>query len=309
MEPSSLQREWSRSREPTARSTPRFVVPQQPSFPLPQAQRRPPVAKTVTTGPVLVFVAGVEGTGHHMLCAALTPRHPHCRDEPCFKVDKRLDALVRQCPNAPMHHVCANAPMRCATTPMCQCANADTRPRLHSERRVARRSRGAARAAARLPPATERARQRLASADDDAVHGHARLGSRFETLVPRRHAVPRARLRESAARVLHEHPHVHSRRHVHTCMRLCMCKQTHHASYPSGRRARRPRTPTWRCSPSLPRRRASTCASSPSRASWRAPPALACSPTPPGPPPGRRSPRSTGGERSRPAIPTAVEHH
>ena len=172
-----LQQEWSRSREPTTRSTPRdhhAVMPQQPSFPLPQAQRRPPVAKTVTTGPVLVFVAGVEGTGHHMLCAALTPRHPHCRAEPCFKVDKRLDALVRQCPNAPMHHA---APMhRCATTPMCQCANADTRPRLHSERRAARRSRGAARAAARLPPATERARQRVASADDDAVHGQARLG-------------------------------------------------------------------------------------------------------------------------------------
>lgn len=104
-------------------------------------------------------------------------------------------------------------------------------------------------------------------------------------------------------------PHVHSRRHVHTCMRVCMCKQTHRASYPSGRRARRPRTPTWRCSPSLPRRRASTCALSPSRASWRAPPALACSPMPRGLPPGRRSPRSTGGGRSRPAIPTAVEHH
>ena len=77
-----LQREWNRSREPTTRSTPRdhhAVMPQQPSFPLPQAQRRPPVAKTVTNGPVLVFVAGVEGTGHHMLCAALTPRHPHCR--------------------------------------------------------------------------------------------------------------------------------------------------------------------------------------------------------------------------------------
>ena len=211
-----LQREWSRSREPTTRSTPRFVMPQQPSFPLPQAQRRPPVAKTVTTGPVLVFVAGVEGTGHHMLCAALTPRHPHCRTEPCFKVDKRLDALVR---HAPM----PQCTMRAPTTPMCQCANADTRPRLYSERRVARRSRGGDRAAARLPPATERARQRLASADDDAVHGHARLGSRFKTLVPRRHAVPRARLRESAARVLHGHAacaqqtaraHVHARVHV-----------------------------------------------------------------------------------------------
>ena len=133
-----LQREWSRSREPTTRSTPRdhhAVMPQQPSYPLPQAQRRPPVAKMVTNGPVLVFVAGVEGTGHHMLCAALTPRHPHCRAEPCFKVDKRLDALVRQCPNAPMHHACANAPMRHYA--MCPCANADTRPRLHSERRAA----------------------------------------------------------------------------------------------------------------------------------------------------------------------------
>ena len=97
----------SRSREPATRPMPRFVTPQQPPFPLPQtqhAQRRPPVAKTVTTGPVLVFVAGVEGTGHHMLCAALAPRHPHCRAAPCFKVDKRLDALVHQCQtNAPMH--------------------------------------------------------------------------------------------------------------------------------------------------------------------------------------------------------------
>jgi hypothetical protein len=94
----------SRSREPVTRSTPRFVTPQQPPFPLLHAQRRPPVAKTVTTGPVLVFVAGVEGTGHHMLCASLAPRHPHCRAAPCFKVDKRLDALV----HAPMHQ-CTHA--------------------------------------------------------------------------------------------------------------------------------------------------------------------------------------------------------
>ena len=91
----------SPQREPATRPMPRFVMPQQPPFPLPHAQRRPPVAKTVTTGPVLVFVAGVEGTGHHMLCAALAPRHPHCRAAPCFKVDKRLDALVHQCTNAP----------------------------------------------------------------------------------------------------------------------------------------------------------------------------------------------------------------
>ena len=101
----------SRSREPATRPMPRFVTPQQPPFPLPQtqhAQRRPPVAKTVTTGPVLVFVAGVEGTGHHMLCAALAPRHPHCRAAPCFKVDKRLDALVHKCTNSQMHK-CTNA--------------------------------------------------------------------------------------------------------------------------------------------------------------------------------------------------------
>ena len=134
-----LQREWSRSREPTTRSTPRdhhAVMPQQPSFPLPQAQRRPPVAKTVTNGPVLVFVAGVEGTGHHMLCAALTPRHPHCRAEPCFKVDKRLDALVRQCPNAPMHHVCANAPMH-------HYADVSMRQRRHAPSSSLRAARGA----------------------------------------------------------------------------------------------------------------------------------------------------------------------
>ena len=134
-----LQREWSRSREPTTRSTPRdhhAVMPQQPSFPLPQAQRRPPVAKTVTTGPVLVFVAGVEGTGHHMLCAALTPRHPHCRAEPCFKVDKRLDALVRQCPNAPMPHACANAPMH-------HYADVSMRQRRHAPSSSLRAARGA----------------------------------------------------------------------------------------------------------------------------------------------------------------------
>ena len=101
-----------RSREPTTRSTPRIPRGDAATAAIPAASSPAATSgKDVTHGPVLVFVAGVEGTGHHMLCAALTPRHPHCRAEPCFKVDKRLDALVRQCPNAPMHHACANAPM------------------------------------------------------------------------------------------------------------------------------------------------------------------------------------------------------
>lgn len=54
------------------------------------------VPKRTVDGPSLVFVAGVEGTGHHMLCAALAPRCAASRSSTtaCFKVDKRLESLA-----------------------------------------------------------------------------------------------------------------------------------------------------------------------------------------------------------------------
>ena len=79
-----------------ARTSASRVVAQATPHPAaaPRSQGRPTVRKTVASGPVLVFVAGVEGTGHHMLCASLAPRHTPCLS-PCFKTDKKLEALAR----------------------------------------------------------------------------------------------------------------------------------------------------------------------------------------------------------------------
>lgn len=49
-------------------------------------------------GPMVVFIAGLEGTGHHAMCRALHPRCPSNSAElarPCFYIDPNLTNIVR----------------------------------------------------------------------------------------------------------------------------------------------------------------------------------------------------------------------